>query len=267
MNYLSFWFESFKISFKQTIEFKSNFYSAFILNCVFFGVIVLFSKVFFDVVGLNLGWSFSDFILFGFLLNLLFDVSGFFWYGYMGNLVNQIKTGDINSYLTKPGNQFFLFLLKPRYNPIVFVVLDLICYLIFLSFLTDFVFVNVFYGVLILIFAIVFNVFLVHFLMSFSWIFVELGGVLMNRIYWDSIQENLRNYPFQIFYQNSSLFLVLSFLPMSLVSLVLVPVFSKGDFSGFDFFNFYYLFGFIFFMVLVLIFNWKYGLKIYEAYG
>lgn len=267
MRYLNFWFESFKISFKQSVEFKSNFYSALLINISYFFVIALFSLVFTDVIGENINWGFSEFILFGFLLNFLFDVTGFFWYGYYTNLPFQIKTGNINSYLTKPGNQFFLFLFRSRYNPIVFIVFDLILFIPYLIYLADYNILNVLFGILILFFLIFFSILLIQFLMSFSWIFVELGGFLTGTIYWNFVQENLRPYPFQMFSQNEQLFSFLKFLPMFYVSILLAPIISFGDYSGISQVNYLLFLILIPVLVIGLIFNWKHGLKNYEAYG
>ena len=267
MNYLDFWYESFKISFKQVVEFKSNFYTAVLINITYFLVLIFFSSIFAEVIGDVLGWGFGEFVLFGYLLNVMFDISGFFWYGTGAKLTNQIKTGNINSYLTKSGNQLLLFLFRSRYNTIVFVLFDIILYIPYLIYLSDFIFINVLIGIFILIILIIFSVLFIHFLISFSWLFVELGGFLSDKVFFDLAQDNLRNYPFQIFSKNETLFSILKALPMFYVSILLVPIIAFGDYSGLNDINVLFIFILFFVLLFGIIFNWRYGLKNYEAYG
>lgn len=266
MNYLIYWFECFRISLKQSVEFKWNFYSAFILGVSHFMTMIVFGIVFGSLIGVELGWGFKEFILFSFLLNLLFDFSGLFFYGHLERLDVVIKNGNFNSYLTKPGNQFFMFLFKSRYNPTVFLILDIFMYSIFLSFLGDWSFFNIVIGVLILMILVLINVLLVYFLMSFTWILIELGNLLFEW-YFNNVQNGLSNYPGQFFRSNSILFFMMGILPMFYVSTVLVPIISFGDFSVFDLINYWFLFGSIFVMCVWTFYNWRYGLKRYEAYG
>lgn len=267
MNYLIFWIEGFRITFKQRVEFKVNLISSILLSIIEFLIAIFFGYVFVGVVGDSLNWSYPIFILFIFLLHLFLHISGIFFYGYFPNLEYQIKTGDISSYFCKPGNKFLVFLLKPRHNSLVNILVDIVLFVPLLLYLLDFTFFNVFIGVILLFLVIILNVLFVHFLMSFSWIFLKLGAFLIDQIYWNVLQKNLRNYPFQMFSNNSILLSAMSLLPMYYVSVVLVPIVAYGDYSSLMNINYYILMSSIIVMVSVLIFNWSYGVKNYEAYG
>jgi len=266
-NYLRFWVAGLRISFKQAVEFKSNFYSAIFLNVIFFFVIVFSASIFSSIFGDSIGWKFVDFVLFIFVLNLMFDFSGIFWYGSSARLEEQIKSGKLNSYFCKPGNRFLVFLLKPRSSPVIFILLDILFYIPYLIYLGDFIFFNILLGFLVLVCLSVCNVLLVYFLMSFSWIFIKLGSFLVDDFYWDNIQEGLRSYPFQLFENRKFLYLIFSVLPMFYVSTVVIPIISFGDFSVLSSINYYVLFWAIFVMGLGTFFNWRYGLRKYEAFG
>jgi len=267
VNYFRFWFEGMKISFKQAVEYRANFFSAVLLDIVFFFVTIFSAYIFNSIFGESIGWRFVDFVLFIFVLNFMFDISGIFWYGSEGRLKNQIKSGKLNSYFSKPGNKFLMFLLKSRMNPIVFFIFDVCLYIPFLGYFGDFEVFNILCGVLILVLLAIFNVLLVYFLMSFSWIFIEFGSFLVDTFYWNNIQESLRVYPFQLFERRKVLYWIFSVLPMFYVSTVVVPIISFGDFNVLWNVNYWILFGTVFVMVCGTLFNWRYGLKNYEAFG
>jgi len=264
--YLNFFITCFKISLKQTFEFKYNFYSAFFLGLIYTTTLVFFAHIFADLTYEVIGWQFVDFILFIFIMGIFLDFTGIFWYGYHQNLPTVLKNGIFNTWLCKPGNPFWIFLLKDRYNPIVFIMIDFLIYIPFLSYLGDWSLVNIFFGILVLLFLVFVNILFIHFLISFSWIAVELGDWLVGTLYWGAIVGEFKNYPFQIFNNSSILKYCFAVLPLYFVSMVLVPLISKGVFP-IDVYQFAILFSVVVVCVVGIWFNWRYGLKRYEAYG
>jgi hypothetical protein len=144
--------------------------------------------------------------------------------------------------------------------------MDIFMYGTFLIYLGDWVLLNVLVGISILFVFVVLNIFLIHFFKSFTWLFVELGDVFMDW-YWNNIQGSLSNYPFKIFEQNNILFSLLSALPMFYVSVLIVPVIAFGDFSVLFEINYFLILSMVLIMSVGIFFNWRYGLKNYEAFG
>ena len=70
-----------------------------------------------------------------------------------------------------------------------------------------------------------------------------------------------------VFSKNETLFSILKALPMFYVSILLVPIIAFGDYSGLNDINVLFIFILFFVLLFGIIFNWRYGLKNYEAYG
>ena len=93
--------ENFKISFKESLEYKSSFYSIVILSIFYNVVYLLFGYLIIDSFGGVLSWSYIDFVCFVFFGSLVADLSGLFLYG--DDLKDRIIKGDVNRLLFIPG--------------------------------------------------------------------------------------------------------------------------------------------------------------------
>ena len=203
-HYLNYFKSNLKISFLESIEFKSSLYSQILLSFIFFLVFLFFGKIFIGIAGDVINWKFQDYVLFIYTMNLFVDLVGFFWYGYMKKLSTQIKEGTLNLILFKPGNPFLNFLLFRGFNPLIFIIFDALFYIPFLIYIGNWEIINIVLGTIMLILVTIFGIIFIQFLISFTWYFIELGNTLVNNLYWESLQVNLSNYP-MTFFEKSSL--------------------------------------------------------------
>jgi len=109
MNYLNYIKVNLFLMYKRLIEYKFNLFNVFFL---------LISDIFADVVT----WSFVDYMIYSLFLDILVHVAGTFSWG--KNLTMQLKLGDFQMLLNKPGKPFFKFFFGNFFTTSVLFVLS-----------------------------------------------------------------------------------------------------------------------------------------------
>ncbi|MCH8519812.1 MAG: ABC-2 family transporter protein [Nanoarchaeota archaeon] len=264
--YWNYFKENFKISFKNQVEYKANLFSSLLENTIFFMITLLFGYVIFENIILIEGFGFYEFLLFAFLINIYGDLIGFFWHGTASSLDILIKRGDLNSYLTKPMNPFLGFLFMKRFNPLIFIIYDMILYVPILLYLFNFELLSIIYSLLLLFVLIIFGVIFIRFLDSFTWIFLEARKVLLYQLYFQGIQHNVGRFPMLFFDKNPAMMIFLGGFGFYYISMWILPLLLTGLFQV-RLYEIIMILSVTSISIITIIINWKIGLKKYGAFS
>ena len=262
-HYLNYFWENYKIGLKEQFEYKTNLYIGIFLWTSFNISILIFGKILFDNFGDVISWNFLDYIIFLAFSNFLFDFSGLFWFN------KQIKYSifelkKLNFFLNIPGIRFFNFSLSRSFNGTILFLTEFLIFMTYILYNRSF---NIIFLDELLISCILISILYIcvfYFLDSFSWRFMNLGETLSKNISWE-VNGLLKQIPGVFFNKNKFYFLLFLF-PTYFISSLIVPLFQ-----GFipNYFNTQILTIVLLnvFFCIGIFFNWKYGLKNYEAFG
>lgn len=245
-----------KISIKALFEYKANLYSILFFDFILSLAFGLFLFVFGGLVSDILFWSNYDFIVY--FIVLLIGAK-FKWAFSLIFFSHKLIKGDLNLVLTKPVSVYFFENLQERAGgtlvtaPILFLIF-LVC-----SYFFGFSFLNVFYGSLILIFGIYYEIVLINFFESLAFYFKK-NDFLVNLFFRVSFANE--TYTPKLF---ESLTTGFYFLSTSIYGFFIVEVLN----SRYDLFL--WILPWIVLIILVLkvliYFIWRNGLRSYEAFG
>lgn len=104
-NYLNIFKERIKIALKENKEYKAQLYGLLFFDLVLFLVYSLFYYVYGGFVNDILNWSKFDFLMFLILIQI---ASKFRWAFSLTNFTTFLIKGNLNNYLTKPLNPFYI---------------------------------------------------------------------------------------------------------------------------------------------------------------
>ena len=211
----------------------------------------LFYKIYGDLIFEILDWELYDFMILFFLVLTLSKIKHLFSFKYLlGNLLS----GNLNSYLTKPVNTFIFQNLQSLTGAGIVAFI----FSIFLSFYFLLNMNNLLLVFILFLFAFLFEWLFNNFFWSFSF-FMKNEFLVGLAIFTSFEAEKMTPKVFDKFYFN---FFML--FPTIIGSFWIIEI-SKGRFYPLE----YLPYVFILFLIFIVgtIFNWKYGLKRYEAFG
>lgn len=259
-HYFNYFKENFIVSFKSLVEYKTNLY-----NLLFIEVFLAFSMLTFGFVlaenfSEQIGWTFFHFILLYYISMLVNDLAGMFYFN--KSLFYRLTEGNFNSYLSKPGNPFLIYIFSYSFNVLISVSIYTVILTVLFIYL-KFSILNIFIALLVMFFSIILYVYFYHFLNSVSFFSLK-SGEFLTRFLWNG-NRLAGTYPYPFFNKLKYKFFMLIF-PGFITSALTIPILF-GD-SIFDL-----KYQLIFLVILFLIsffgvkFMWKIGLKRYEAFG
>ena len=266
--HLKYYLENFKVSFKTMIEYKANLLCIVFDSFFNFLVVSLFGFVMFEFVLDSMAFTYGQYLLFMYLLNVYLDTVGMFWYSSKHSLDTMIKNGELSLLFVKPMNKFFGFLFKKGFNTVPFFIIDGLFFIPLILFLVDFN-ISIFTllcAILLLILLMMLGIIFVKFLESFCWIFIEARKILLINFYLNGIQHNLSRFPMLFFKENLFILIPLSGLPFYYISMWVIPLLTGGGFEV-KLYEITMLSLISIISIIGITINWRYSLKRYEAYG
>jgi len=248
------------IKFKALKEYRTNVYMAFYANFMFILITTLFLKILVNNFGILIPWKLNEWIFFIINFEFIHFLSGILWFNC--NLKKNLLEGNLNTYLTKPKNVFLQFVfLNIGSIALILGLLYLILFILYLIFIK----INLLYFTLTFIFSIIggiFNVILFQYIISFSFFFKNANMIKDNLL---NIQRVTEKHP-AVMFPNSFQF-IFAFIPLVYYS-AYATHFLFGYMKIEQFFIlFLQLIFLIFIFSIGLYYNWKIGLKKYEAFG
>jgi ABC-type uncharacterized transport system permease subunit len=263
-HYWNYFKEGQLISLKERVEFKVTLYSGMGAELFYTVIFLFFGFLFANQFGDVFGWTFADYALLGFFGNISHHIAGLFYYNKQINW--RRKEGTFNGFLYLPGNKFNnYFFSRPFHSPLPYLFLDFFVNLPLILFFIDIQITTLLIGFILSAFFALLYVSTFYLLDSFSWYFIELGSTLSGNIL-EQINDNvLYNYP-GTFFKQSWVRYILFLSPMYFIATITVPILNGTGVFTFSTELFLILLG-ISLAFFITYFNWKYGLKHYEAYG
>ena len=244
-----------KLAFRENIEYKVNLYSAIAINIVIILVALMFFSVYIKFSGVILNWSYTDFILYSFIVlagaksQYIFSIRSF---------KLQLLKGHLNNGLIRPVNPFIFHSLFYLMGPV----------LIIFPFLLFMVFSMIFYyhyaNLIIFIFFFTFTFFYCSFFYSFFGsfaFFIKENDFLMTTS--NSVNSIVEFYTPKMFQSVSTTFIY--FMPSALFGYVSIEI-LKGNTLLLSRLVPFILISF-FIIIISIYFMWKVGLKRYEAFN
>lgn len=256
---INIFFESLKITLKELFEFKANLYSTLIVQLPYYFAFGTFTYIFFKNFADVVGWSLGDILIFIGCTSIIHLFTGLFFWG--KRLGNMLPRGDLNLFLIRPISPIYLFILRTlNYSVMLFMFFNcllLIGFLFYLEIVPDLFFIFIF--VLLCVLSGLSGLLID----SLEFYMLGLGNIIFK--FYDTAAVTTKNFPGDLFKDLKFSFVFLLFQGYY-VSIVLVPYLR-----GVPAFNFIYetivLISLVIILFSLLIFNWKRGLKTYEAYG
>ena len=240
---------------KENKEYKINFWSLIFLDITVTITYLIFYLIFSDIVTSFIDWKNIDFLFYFILLSIISKIKHLFGTKY---LLEDIKFGNLNYFLTKPSNVFFLTSIKSIAGASITIFIFIILIIPFLFFYEFDFFVFLLF-LFLLIFSCFFELMFNNFLWSFSF-FTKSNFIqqVFVRVQWDVETPTPK-----IFNKNFAFNFFLLF-PSMIGSFWCVEI-LKGNFYVLDYLIWAILL-FIFFCIGTYI-NWKIGLKRYEGFS
>ena len=252
---ISFIIARIKLAFKENIEYKVNLYSAIAINLVMILVALLFFSVYIKFSGVVLNWSYTDFILYSFIVlagskaHYLFAIRSF---------KTQLLKGHLNNGLIRPVNPYIFHSMFYLMGPVL-IIFPFLLFIIY-SMLIYYSYTNVFFFTIFFIFAFFYCSFFYSFFGSLAF-FIKENDFLVSTA--NSLNNVVEVYTPKMFQSVSTTYIyifpsaIFGFLSIELLKgnatllLKLLP----------------YIIATFFIMIISIYFIWKIGLKRYEAFG
>ncbi len=262
--YINYIFENVKIMLKRLIEYKSNFYSAF------FEQIFYLSTFFIFVLVLNQNFdeiiTWSSVLIFTFILieDTLRTTAGIFaWKSDF--LTEIILKGELNNLLVRPGELLFKYHfsdLSPSSLTYVIVNVPILIILI-MSFQMNLL--NCIFLLILFLFCILIYFSLYNLIYSIAFFYKNFEKNLTNLLYRTNSLFVLYPAPFFNKFKLVNLFFLF---PAYIIGKLIIPLLNDINIDYFFYLDLFLIFFLIILILNILIyFNWKIGLKKYEAYG
>ncbi|MCA9495511.1 MAG: hypothetical protein KC589_01095 [Nanoarchaeota archaeon] len=253
--------ETLIILFKTFLEYKTNGFSAFLIQIFYASSMILL----YYIINLNFSqyipWKFEDFLLFLFISFIIFDLGGFLLWD--SNLFVAIKKGTLNTILSKPINPFLMNLINGAGSNIyVYFTSDLIILPIIIWYF-DIQIVNISLFFIFFLLVLYLHFIFMNLIQSFEWRYLGISNIFMD-IFW-KLENLFDSYP-EPFFRGSTIYKFLFLFPSFFVGSLLVPTLR-----GYEVILFNYQISILIFLIILFTFityiNWRYGLKHYEAFG
>ena len=245
------------IAMKENKEYKAQFWSVLLFDIILVFVILLFFEFYGKLVFEILNWSLLDFFIL-FCFQLL--AGKFYWMHNLRFLSQRILQGELNLYLVRPINTFFLTSIKFISGSNIITGVILLIITIFSVFIGNYQ--NMIYSFIILILGSIYFLIFIDFLYSFAF-FIKDSKFLVE-IFNHELNMNIQHYTPKLF-ERTSFKWIAFLLPSAIYGFFAVEA-LKNEFTLLLFFLPYIIISF-FIMFFGIIVMWHYGLKKYEAFG
>ena len=259
--YVDFIKANFFILYKKLLEYKINLWSSILLQIVFLSVNLFFVLIISSNFGDIIGWDNYDFLLLVFLSDIIWVLTGIFLWS--RPLFYEIKKGYLNVIINKPlSNLFKKLFLDLNESAFVMLILDIPFLMFILLFILKINILKILFLILIIFYLSFFILIFVYFLESFDFYYLGLGESLRKFI---NIFEIVDSYPYQFFKNFKFRFIFLIF---SITYVSFIIPYIRG-YEPLSYLLKYLLISFILFIIFFIgtVYNWKRGIKKYEAYG
>ncbi len=257
--YFEIFLTNFKISIKSLLEYKPTFYALILgeISDLFF--VLATATISIQNFSLLIDWSYIDFLLLYLIGTFLNNVAGVTFFG--RSLAEYIVTGKLNILLTKPVNPFFNYIFSHSFNTVI-INLIYIPFIIYFMFKTNITFLSlIIFFLLIFLFFIQYLIFY-HFIDSFGFKFKKSINNIRSKLVFTDI--NFKYLPAPLF-SNFFLHKIFIFFPLFSIGYFLIPLFDNNYLNIINSIHIFFLINLV--LLIILIFNWKIGLKKYEAFG
>ena len=259
-HYLRYFWENQIIGLKSITEYRVNSINIILLEIFDILIINIFGFLIMSKFGNLIDWTFKDFFTFFIFQNTLYLFVGFF--SWSKKLNEFIKLGELNMYLSRPGNIFLNYFFINKMSPILYLSINIPFLIwIFLTIKVDII--NYFLIFFVSIILILFFIILWQFFESFAFLFLESRQILFT--FFLTVRENLKIFNSN-FFSGTNFKYFLYLFPIYFVGTLIIPLTQNKIPEN--------LLEQIVFIILLLIFltfitfvNWKYGIKRYEAFN
>ena len=245
-----------RLALKQNKEYKINLVMGFLANVTVTLAYFLFYFVYTNISNEFLGWKFYDFAL---MLLILLTASLGLRMFCIFLFQRTLLTGTMNLYLIRPVNPFFMSLSKFTGSIVFYTTL---WFLISIIFVLIGNYQNYLLALLCFVIGFVGHVLIINNILSLSFFMKENDFLLT--LYYHEFVNTIESFTPKVF-ENLFFGNVLYLVPISFVGYFVIEI-LKGNTTQFYIYLPWFI-GVIFVSFIVLIIQWHYGLKRYEAYG
>lgn len=249
----------FLLALKQLKEYKADFYMGLLTYTVTTLSYFVFYIVFQELSAEILNWTYYDFMLFFFIGMLTSLALRFFW---VRPLVNIVKHGNLNTVLSKPVKPYFFIIiadLRGSFIPFTFIFLLIV---ISMSFFES-SYSNHFLASLILIIGFIVQILFLNIIFSLAFFTKGLVNYLF-KLYYQNLNTLIEAYTPK-FFESSKFVHIIYLFPVSFIDYFFIEILKGNTETMFFYLPYFLLFGLI--CLIILIIQWKVGLKKYEAFG
>lgn len=246
---------------KKLIEYKTNLWSSVITQIFFLFSFYIIFMVLVTNFGDIIGWTAEDYFIFLLILDIFFCLGGiFFW---KEDLFQIIKKGDLNQHILRPTNTFLSYI-NSNLNPagLIMVIINFITLIGFFYFLKIGLIKFIISLLLGLVFAFEYILF-TQFYQSFEFWFKNSSNYF--REIFNSIHGVLQSYPYQLFSVSKIKYFIL-IIPTTYFSSIIMPYLKNESIPDLKLQIIIFIIVNII-LIFTTIYNWKQGLKKYEAFG
>lgn len=247
------------LNLKQILEYKANLFFSLAISLIYMLVHLLFVLLFKDQFTVLFDWDLSKILFFIFISQFAFQFAAAFYFH--SNLQQEILSGKLNLYLTRPLNTFVqYFFMSGSLRPLFAALMHffLLCGLIVVYHIPLTYFFPAF---MFLITSILFTIIFMRCIEAFSFVFKADRSIIKQIV--ADVTITVHTFPATIF--EGTLKKLLLFLPQVYYSAYVTTIFF-GDLSNYAMLLETQVI-LMSILALVTVILWKVGLKRYEAYG
>lgn len=255
--YSEVFFTKCKLALKENKEYKAQFWSVVLFDLILVCVILIFYTIYGNLINSILNWNLIDFFLL-FCFQLL--AGKFFWMHNLRFFSQRLLQGELNLYLVRPINSFFISSIKFISGSNI--LTGIVLFVITIGTIFTNSYENILLSILIWFLGSIYYLIFVDFLYSFGF-FIKESNFLVDLFNYE-LNFAIESYTPKMF--ENSLFKYIAFLLPSAIYGFFAVEALKGRFDLLMYFLPYILISF-FIMLFGVILMWHYGLKKYEAFG
>jgi len=249
------------LMYKKLIEYKFNMFNVILLQIFYVGTQMIFFFLISDIFADVVSWTFVDYMLYSFFLDILFQIAGTLSWGKF--LTSELKSGNFQLLLNKPGNPLFKYLFGNFFSTSVLFIFSSMFILIGFILYNSVELFNL--GLSLLVFINLIYLWLVthYFIESLDFYTFGLNMVVF-RVY-NTATDIFHRFPAPFFskFEFKKLFYIFPFFGLGSLFLPLIRNLESFNLM----FQWSLVFGFSVLFTIGVFINWYYGLKKFEAFG
>lgn len=247
-----------KLLMLENKEYKINLLMGIVSNIMLFITIMIFYFIVGDLFLREYGFRNIDFVL----MFMLLMFSSLSWRLFSNKDISRhLKTGEFNKMLILPINTF-VFQTPLSIKGVGLVNMMITCSIAAIILIFNYSYENYVYGLIVLFLGNLFQFAVLNALFSLSFFIKE--NLFLHRLYYGGISSSIEEFT-PIAFSQSPIFVIMALLPVSIYGFWAVEAF-KGNLQMFNLVIMASCIGIVVFSFTTY-FNWKYGLRRYEAFG